>query len=261
MNGYISLGKKIDIVNPYMNNFFPEGQPILAVYWTDIDTSAGTGALFVDHINNFTSSYGEQIHKRIKELIPLFEPEEIIIATWENVSPFPISLYQNQMATFQLILATNYIKSYSIFNFKKDSMLWSKTSQDRRFTIGVSDGQENSIGFEIDYYRADSFSNISKCYLFPSSDLIFLHFVSLTDKKGTFLVNLGNITRKINNCDNLKTATITSLPCPCTRILIENDKQFKSVNDSCFDSQFSENDFVQRCCYEKYDLVEILIQQ
>ncbi|CAD5122621.1 DgyrCDS11033 [Dimorphilus gyrociliatus] len=230
MNGYITFDEKIGIINPYSNNFFPETLPFLAIYWTDIDSSAGNGSLYVDHLVDFNTTYGQDIMDRLNISQVPFEPTEVLIATWENVSPYPQNLYSDQNATFQVIIATDLYQSYAIFNYEQDRMLWSPKSQPRRFTVGAYDGLKKKIPLDMDFYRPDLYSNI--------------------DVNGTFHIKLGNSSVRYDVCENLKSLEFASYSCPCNRALAELDKEFKLISNNCFDSVFSKNQIIQKCCYD-----------
>ncbi len=102
MNGFLTFSKlsKQLLPNPGIN--LPEDTAFLAPFMSDIDTSIGasSGALY---INSYTAgdvvTMGTQVIDKIKkdlqehQGVSGFQPTYVLVATWENVSPFPASLY------------------------------------------------------------------------------------------------------------------------------------------------------------------------
>ena len=85
--------------NPPRENTFPAGVAVLAPYWTDIDPSLDTsGAVFVDVYDLQSSSTGgiqetvsSTLRSHVQEYanVTNFSPSYVMVATWEQVAPYP----------------------------------------------------------------------------------------------------------------------------------------------------------------------------
>ena len=96
-NGYITVDKTYDSPNPPQGGVLPKGFPLFAPYWTDIDASGEGGSVFVDTYD-LTSDNGDiydEVVTKVKMHIDLyggiadFEPTYTVVATWEQVAPYP----------------------------------------------------------------------------------------------------------------------------------------------------------------------------
>ena len=70
---------------------------MLNVFWNDIDTRDDAGIIYVDYysLSNISSEVSNKL-KSDADLagIPGFEPKQVVVSTWVNVSRFPADVYK-----------------------------------------------------------------------------------------------------------------------------------------------------------------------
>ena len=107
-NGYISFHKKYNKVNPFADNTFPRKAVLIAPYWTDLDMSHGTGALYINVHSEFDQSNEKaKIFTQFKSDAARwcnvsFSPTFVLVATWENARPYPVHIF-NKSEVFNSI--------------------------------------------------------------------------------------------------------------------------------------------------------------
>ncbi|XP_048735670.2 sushi, nidogen and EGF-like domain-containing protein 1, partial [Ostrea edulis] len=100
---------------------------IIAPFWTDIDTTEG-GSLWYRTTNDVTTLQrgASTVHSLFPD-ITQFTPTWMMVVTWDDVAAYSCSTTCNQRNTFQLILITNGIHSFAVFNYNK--IIWTKSTQ------------------------------------------------------------------------------------------------------------------------------------
>nr|XP_022329841.1 sushi, nidogen and EGF-like domain-containing protein 1 [Crassostrea virginica] len=104
---------------------------IIAPFWTDIDTRQG-GYLY--YRTTTQSAILQRGTNKIRSLFPNifhFSASWMMVVTWEDVAAYGCSpsgtITCQQWNTFQLVLITNGIQSFVVFNYNK--ITWTKSSQ------------------------------------------------------------------------------------------------------------------------------------
>ncbi|XP_070546080.1 uncharacterized protein [Ptychodera flava] len=167
MNGYISFDKPYQHSAPMKPFPVPAGQAILAPFWSDIDTTHGTGAVYYQSYSLSSSSEGRDLiakvtrHIQVYFNVPDFNATYLFIATWHRVPPYPSKTYADiETALFQVAIATDRNLSYAVFNYDLGGMLWhSGNVEDRSVQVGYSDGGSHYLSllesFTRDVYQMD----------------------------------------------------------------------------------------------------------
>ena len=117
--------------------------PMIAIYWTDIDTRNGgdpmiQNGLFVrasTNIDDATTASG--LIRRLGGAAANFSPTATIVATWNNVEAY--SRRVDKQNRFQLIVAYNDQRTYAIFDYRQLEF-WS-TDTSTKTVIGFNDEQ------------------------------------------------------------------------------------------------------------------------
>ncbi|XP_053408490.1 sushi, von Willebrand factor type A, EGF and pentraxin domain-containing protein 1-like isoform X2 [Mercenaria mercenaria] len=163
MNGFLTLGYQ-----PLYEDYGPEtptdwqkfsrGYPVIAPLWTNIDSTNLTGGLDV-HLFEYYSSYGQNDsqHRDLSRLGNIFsnylnlidfKPRVALVATWRNVTKssyiVPARLIKTQNATMQVILISDGIFSYVMFNYNQEQ--WS-LKMDKNIHSSAGFSLQDKTGF------------------------------------------------------------------------------------------------------------------
>ncbi len=124
-------------LNVYSPDVFPVNTSLIAPFLADTDTQ-GTGEVWYS-ISDDTSTAGQIVADKITSYFEdgNFIPEIIVTITWDHVGYFP--MMTDLVNTFQLVMATDGISSYVIFNYLDDGINW--------YTADIRVGVPAQIGF------------------------------------------------------------------------------------------------------------------
>ncbi|XP_070545876.1 mucin-like protein isoform X2 [Ptychodera flava] len=258
MNGYISFDKPYQHSAPMKPFPVPAGQAILAPFWSDIDTTHGTGAVYYQSYSLSSSSEGRDLIAKVTRHIqayfnvPDFNATYLFIATWHRVPPYPSKTYADiETALFQVAIATDRNLSYAVFNYDLGGMLWhSGNVEDRSVQVGYSDGGSHYHSllesFTRDVYQMDEVIGNS------------------TGQRGRLAFDL-NVPGQYNpnipcydwykNRPDLSQYIRASEPCPCSLQQARMDPRYEVMNRSfCAGSLFWKAGTRQQCCYDEFML-------
>ncbi|XP_052772238.1 uncharacterized protein LOC128211461 isoform X1 [Mya arenaria] len=139
-NGYISFDKPHSNPTP-PNTSGPNdsddngfsGVPIIAPFYAGINkqTSQSISYRTIDILNDFPFSEEQKSDLEMVKSIVMksenltsFEPKFLLIADWNKVSPLPIIFQSSSVASFQLAIVSDGLKTLSMFIYPKDLMNW-----------------------------------------------------------------------------------------------------------------------------------------
>ena len=115
-NGFISFLSAINKNFPIQK--YPMATPLISPFWSDINTLVGGQIYFRE---SFCSCDLNQAKTEIANIYSTsFNPLRLYITTWDQVAAYGGNSSQNN--TFQLVIATDGILSFLIYNF--GSMTW-----------------------------------------------------------------------------------------------------------------------------------------
>ena len=118
---YVNTNGLISFLEAYSTatlKSFPLTFPLIAPFWTDIDTLKG-GQIYYRESSSSSDLTQAQIDIS-KVYFSTFNPTRLYITTWYLVAPYSGPILYN---TFQTVIATDGILSFVIFNFQQ--MSWS----------------------------------------------------------------------------------------------------------------------------------------
>jgi WD40 repeat protein len=118
---YVNTNGKITFSAPssaYVAQRFPIATPLIAPFWTDINTNTG-GQIFYRESSS-SSDLSQAKSDIAKAYFGAFNPTRLYIATWDQVAAYGGSSASNN--TFQVVIATDGILSFLVFTF--DQMSW-----------------------------------------------------------------------------------------------------------------------------------------
>lgn len=160
---------------PYTRLNTPASLPgdvrILAPYWSDIDVSDG-GRLYVSDYSPgdpMFDSMASLLSGHAKEYGSLenFSVSYLLVATWENVKPYPAANYARDQAnaTFQTVVGTDGRQTVALSHYLEGGMQWRRDEvMNRSVLIGYSDGMGGAVLDDSvqDPLRPDQSSNVGK---------------------------------------------------------------------------------------------------
>ncbi|XP_052256418.1 nidogen-1-like [Dreissena polymorpha] len=125
-NGHLSFESELPGYQPTM--VMPLGREIklIAAYMADIDLS-DAGQVFYRETNDeaLLQRAGMDVQAHFSQF-PSFEPLGLFIATWEGVVPYG-SQNTSQVNTFQIVVASDALNSFAIFNYLDGGLVWSQS--------------------------------------------------------------------------------------------------------------------------------------
>ncbi|XP_053408488.1 sushi, von Willebrand factor type A, EGF and pentraxin domain-containing protein 1-like [Mercenaria mercenaria] len=281
MNGFLTLGYQ-----PVYEHYGPEtpddwkkysrGNTVIAPFWTDIDSTNLTGGLYVHLFENYTN-YGpnDSQHKDLSRLgnifteyynLTNFTPRVAIVATWINVTQssyiVPSRLIRTHNATMQVILISDGIYSYVMFNY--DHEQWS-FEIDKNIPSSAGYTKSDKTGYIIatrqNFTQLNKDTNVKEGPNYINGRWIY--DVSSTN------INRNAVLRNESECLKFsKNKTIKewiakqrelAYPCPCSEQQMQLDYSYRKVDPMyessqtktvCYEAWFFNNDGVkQTCCY------------
>ncbi|XP_062612220.1 uncharacterized protein LOC134274009 [Saccostrea cucullata] len=129
---------------------------IIAPFWCDIDTSKGGHLWYRTTSDSATLQQGTN---KVRSLFPdlaTFSASWMLVATWEDVSSYRCDasgpIYCNQGNTFQLLLITDGVHSFAVFNYNKIN--WSVSAQ-----VGFNAGDGTNF-YSVTGSRTDAVLNL-----------------------------------------------------------------------------------------------------
>lgn len=155
-NGLISFEKS---VRDYIPNQFPlENVTGLSPYWTDIDTRRGGDIYYREILDVNQLSIIARDIRRAFNIFPNFRPTWAFVATWYQVSAFE-SYFPFMNNTFQVVIATNGLHSFTIFNYEK--LTWPNQNIFKRVQAGFNAGDGVNF-YALNESFTDAVVNISE---------------------------------------------------------------------------------------------------
>ncbi|XP_065826820.1 sushi, von Willebrand factor type A, EGF and pentraxin domain-containing protein 1-like isoform X2 [Oscarella lobularis] len=122
-NGLVSFDVSF---NNYQSHLFPGRLPtsVVAPFWSDIHVAYDDGNIFY-HVYNHSSS--PILQRASDELTAysgvFFQPTMVLVATWDRVPQYPYGV-NNLRNTFQVVLSTDGLSSYALFNYPNNGLEW-----------------------------------------------------------------------------------------------------------------------------------------
>jgi hypothetical protein len=111
-NGYVCLGNNSEC-DSYKR---PSGHDILIGLNIDLDPRReGSGQIYYKHLDSNSLDFSS-VKIYLNLFNPEFEPEQIFMITYDNVLPY--SSASASVASFQIYLSTDFVKSFVTFKFK-----------------------------------------------------------------------------------------------------------------------------------------------
>ncbi|XP_053390085.1 uncharacterized protein LOC128553006, partial [Mercenaria mercenaria] len=278
MNGFLTLGYQ-----PLYEDYGPEtpsewqkfsrGYTVIAPLWTNIDSTNLTGGLDV-HLFEYYTNYGQNDsqHRDLSRLGDLFskylnltdfKPRVAIVATWRNVTKssyiIPVRLIKTQNATMQVILISDGIFSYVMFNYDQEQ--WS-LKMDKNIPSSAGFSLQNKTGFitatSKNVSQLNNGTNVN-----PGLKGRWIYNVTRNDLGSSATLRNESECLAFRKNYTIKTWITTqralSYPCPCSEQQMQLDYSYHTVNPmykdsrsrtTCYEAWFFNNDGVkQTCCY------------
>jgi len=131
-NGLITLDSSTYEYTPARMNTV--GQPMIAIYWGDVDTRPGNGGS-VYYRSTVDSALCETVSQFVRDTNDgsTFVGTKLFVVTWDSVGYYNQKV--NKLNTFQLILVANQDQTFAIFNY--GNIQW---------TTGDASGGSNGLG-------------------------------------------------------------------------------------------------------------------
>ncbi|XP_060561266.1 sushi, von Willebrand factor type A, EGF and pentraxin domain-containing protein 1-like [Ruditapes philippinarum] len=277
MNGFITLG-----FQPLYQNYgpetptnwktFSEGRTVIAPFWTNLDSTNLTGGVFVHLMEYYRGDMNDSRHKDLEMLgnkfstsmnLTDFHPRVAIEVTWLNVTKssyiIPTRLIKSQNVTMQLILISDGIYSYLMFNY--DHEQWSlKLDKNIPSSAGYS-CKDNDVYILATSKNASLLNNDTNVKTGPNGRWIF----DVTDDNQNTIAVLKNESECLKFSKNetiriwISKQRLLSYACPCTQQQMDLDYSYRIVEPmyensspkpTCYEAWFFNNDGVkQTCCY------------
>uniref|UniRef100_A0A0B7A1B8 EGF-like domain-containing protein n=1 Tax=Arion vulgaris TaxID=1028688 RepID=A0A0B7A1B8_9EUPU len=245
-NGYVSFGAQFNMTNAPIGTDWPFAPSLFAVYWANSEVGNNNRSFFnimEDQTRLLINSNGNtsaKLYDYMKNIIneSNFEPLYIVVLTYQNVMPSPAANFSKDVASFQLILATDSKFSYAIKNYQT---VWKNTESFGRPSVST------------DYSGANGMRIKGDTPMDTTEGLLVKLFSSGTPTKDPFVcvemtrdvhVHLGN--------DIMKLPT-----CPCYMVQASTEGWFTKINDasSCYQSIITISGLKQQCCYNSFGLL------
>ncbi|XP_078670157.1 uncharacterized protein LOC144910683 isoform X23 [Branchiostoma floridae x Branchiostoma belcheri] len=272
VNGLISFGRRY---GSYIPVPFRTGsgntRPVIAPFWADHDLRRRDGQSNVFYqeyrgkvvrlpansgvrgVNADVAALAQNVVTRVisdvtayADLSDDFDPSWIAVITWSNMTAYPSGSNPDQTVTHQLVLATDGVKSFALFNY--GAMNWEQTWREARLGYTAAD----SINFfDSKYSGLPEIFNINE-------------FVGNTGIRGKWFFRLDDPAQGDVNYDQLCLGwadlqdeallvnfTSDSQPCPCSWTQAVRDRRFRiNWDDMCAELRWtSPLGIGQRCCY------------
>ncbi|XP_059159686.1 G surface protein, allelic form 168-like [Physella acuta] len=163
VNGLISIGEEFASYNPDRNIF--RSKRVIYPYWTDLDSvSSDRGQVFYQV---YTSSRSDEKTKHVlnrarndveKYSSQSFTPSTVVVATWNDIPPWPASSSSTERVTFQCIIITDGFTSYTMFLYGQGVMSlsiakqravevgWGRVNLDSRYNYYIFDQVTGNTG-------------------------------------------------------------------------------------------------------------------
>ncbi|XP_064612337.1 uncharacterized protein LOC135476257 [Liolophura sinensis] len=144
-NGYVVLGQRYSGFTPKLFPIEQSGMKIIAPFWADSATSSEDSTsviMYKVYSQGVNTTKNTAMLARIESDVwrsvkqPGFTCRWAIVVEWRKVKPYPAEDNPDETNTFQLVLATDFSKSYALFKYDRDGMLWDKTRSERKVVIG-----------------------------------------------------------------------------------------------------------------------------
>ncbi|XP_066276376.1 uncharacterized protein [Branchiostoma lanceolatum] len=175
-----------------------------------------------------------------------FDPSWIGVITWSNVTAYPSRSNPDEIVTHQLVLATDGVKSFAIFNY--GAMNWQQTWREARSGYTAAD----SVNFfDSKYSGIPEIFNINQ--LDGNTGIRGKWFFRL-DVSAEGDVNYDQLClgwADVQDDALLVNYTLDSQPCPCSWAQATRDRRFRAYwDDMCVELRWSSPLGIgQRCCY------------
>ncbi|XP_053392085.1 uncharacterized protein LOC128554798 [Mercenaria mercenaria] len=278
MNGFLTLGYQ-----PLYEDYGPEtpsdwqkfsrGYTVIAPFWTNIDSTNLTGGLDV-HLFEYYTNYGQNDsqHRNLSRLGQMFsnylnltdfKPRVAIVATWRNVTKssyiVPVRLIKTQNATMQVILISDGIFSYVMFNYDQEQ--WS-LKMDKNIPSSAGFSLQDKTGFitatSKNVSQLNNGTNVN-----PGLKGRWIYNVTRNDLGNSATLRNESECFAFRQNDTIRiwieTRRALAYPCPCSEQQMQLDYSYHTVNPmykdsqsrtTCYEAWFFNNDGVkQTCCY------------
>ncbi|XP_062596320.1 serine-rich adhesin for platelets-like, partial [Saccostrea cucullata] len=232
---------------------------MVAPLWSDIDMTRDS-RIWYHFYNKFTadSSVLSQARSLIVEnyrdsvTASSFDPNTALVVTWENVHPAPVSSYSSQNASFQLLMASDGVTTYTAFLFKqldwvppKPALLGYRCGSDDFYSHPAS--LTNHMLQEV---INNGYNNESKPGLWIYKLDQMNNFINFAEKCYTWMQNLGK-----PGFSAVELANTKFTKCPCSEDRIKKDGRFVQYpkQPNCYVLEFSPYNITgtRKCCYSR----------
>lgn len=133
-----------------MNTEFPLPDPVVAPFYSNIDTRA-SGNIYYYETNNpaLLQRSIETIQESFSQAAD-FQPTSLFIATWENVGYHEGG--SDKLNTFQVVISTDGQDTYIEFIYPEDGIQWIQGTGDRESGLPDARAQAGFISSDGRYY-------------------------------------------------------------------------------------------------------------
>lgn len=260
-NGYITLDSNFESAKPALLKS-GNSQKIVAPFWSDIDLK-NDSKIWYHLYNKFDSTDVSLIMSEVKSLVrgnfressvaDSFEPNTVLVVTWENVVQSPARLHETQNATFQLLLASDGLTTYTGFLYKamhflppKKAVMGYRCGESSRSIFNLPGSLTPSIYSEV-INKGDNAKNTKGLWMYKldtcsNSDINYVercHNWRITSARGE------------QEMTSLAHGLLAS--CPCNVRQMQADPRFMASTEEpgCYFKVHSPGDylFTRKCCY------------
>jgi fibulin 1/2 len=259
---YISTNGLISFDGPYHSpspRLFPGFTyiSVVAPFWSDVDIRRN-GSVFYNVYTNMNSSYMQRATNDVRELSQddSYVSEWVLVVTWYQVpnyphgSPFASYDLSSKYNTFQLVLTSNGMQTFALFNYPRDSLKWSGRTW--KAVVGYTSYDGNF--FQSHYLSGyPEVVNIASQHADSGSRL----FYQLSNNDSVCVSSSSCLSWYFNDIKQEELSLAWNFflpPCPCTLFQVQWDFQYQwqsAIETSvCYVSVFeSVNGAQTECCY------------
>ncbi|XP_061188739.1 uncharacterized protein LOC133196904 [Saccostrea echinata] len=261
-NGYITFDSNYESPNPAILEPNNNPQKMVAPFWSDIDLKTDS-KIWYQLYNKFGTANVSNTLSEVKSIVVenfrdssvagSFEPNTALVVTWENVVQSPALNHALQNATFQLLLTSDGVTTYTAYLFKTMNFLPPKPAM-----LGYKCGNSPSSIFN----HPGSLTNAIYDEVINSGD-------NAKNTKGLWVYKLDTCSSSainyVERCQNWRITTAKTqqelvalahsllVACPCNIRQVKTDPRFiaSSAEPGCYFKVHSPTgySFTRKCCY------------
>lgn len=267
-DGFISADARFDEGKPTLlsDSSGAIADKILAPYWTDIDLSSQSRIWYQLYQDNRAQNVGA-IFRDAKELVvnsirdqggdgEPFNPNSVLIVTWENVVPSPKSLFPTKNATFQLLVVSDGVATYTGFLY--DSVHWDTT---RPAVMGFRCGNQPSDVYSHPASLSKEIHNslVNQGYNRHNTSGVWIYRLdTCSERENNYraLCYAWMRTDSVQEQSEVNRADSLLPACPCNTVQAALDDKFVQtvMESNCYFVHPSpvNTNYTRKCCYSSY---------